>query len=162
MRISVHYRTCCRFRSWTPRVAPLAWAHGEATSAEPPKTDPRYWCLVLQVKFHVLDAYGQKRYAPAGRAKDQLMGGNAHVMALFDRISGELMVLGFVAFVVWVSEFRSSSSGFEYAIYCSRHATRERCSRRSRILWLRIIRAPPTTTSSTTRCCFRANTAACK
>jgi len=53
------------------------------------------------VKFHVLDAYGQKRHAPAGRAKDQLMGGNAHVMALFDRISGELMVLGFVAFVVW-------------------------------------------------------------
>ena len=161
MRISVHYLSCCHVRSWTPRVAPLAWAHGEATSAEPPKTDPCYWCLVLQIKFHVLDAYGQKRHAPPGRAKDQLMGGNAHVMALFDRISGELMVLGFVAFVVWVSESRSSRSGFEYAIYV-RHATRERCSKRSRILWLSHIRATPTTTSSTTRCCFRANTAACK
>jgi len=53
-------------------------------------------------KFEVVARFGQKQYHPTPRAKHHLIGGQQHVIALYDRISGELMVLGFVAFFVWV------------------------------------------------------------
>ena len=57
----------------------------------------------------MLAAYGQRRKTEAERPKHHLIGGNQHVVALYNRVSGELMVLGFVAFVVWVLELPSDS-----------------------------------------------------
>ena len=57
----------------------------------------------------MLAAYGQKRKTAAERPKHHLIGGNQHVVALYNRVASELMVLGFVAFVVWVLELPSDS-----------------------------------------------------
>ena len=64
--------------------------------------DTSVHCSFQEYKFDVLSRYGQSRYIPPPMAKHHLVGGQEHVIKLYDRISGELMVLGFVAFIVWV------------------------------------------------------------
>jgi len=57
--------------------------------------------LEHNINLGVLAAYGQTAHHVPPRPKHKLIGGNGHAMNLFNRLSAELMVLGFVAFVVW-------------------------------------------------------------
>ena len=71
------------------------------------------------------------RMVKGERPKHHLIGGNQHVVALYNRVSGELMVLGFVAFVVWVHELPSDSQSDSRAESlshsCQPHSCQPRC-----------------------------------
>ena len=55
------------------------------------------------IELNVLRDFGQPHGSHSHHLlKHQLMGGNRHAMALFNRISAEMMVLGFIALTCWI------------------------------------------------------------